>query len=165
MHTTLKKQSNIIYIIRKKKLKYMNWWELPGVDTDTYYSGVLHGKQHICSFVDETAAKNCLSFLKKYKVLNNTYPNPYEKDISLSKKDNGDIYIDIDTIFSLKTRCLLNNIGLMGISTFEYTFCETFLDKKNVFNLTISGIDLLEEQELDNTTQIDHLNYLMELPH
>ena len=50
----------------------------------------------------------------------------------------------------------------MGITTFDYTYCETFLGKKDVFNLTVSGIDLLEDEKLDYSTQLDHLNYLLD---
>ena len=49
----------------------------------------------------------------------------------------------------------------MGIKTFEYTFCKTFLEQKNVFNLTVTGIDLLEENAIDNKTRVGHLNYLL----
>ena len=73
----------------------------------------------------------------------------------------GELYIDSDTVFYLQHNCLLNGLGLVGITAFDYTFCKTFLDKKNVFNLTVSGVDLLENHDLGIPDYVSHLNYLL----
>jgi hypothetical protein len=44
----------------------------------------------------------------------------------------------------------------------DYTFIDSFLGQKNVFNLSISAIDLLEDISLDNSEHIEHLNYLLD---
>ena len=62
----------------------------------------------------------------------------------------------------LKKRCLLNGIGLIGISEFEYNFVETFVGAKNIFNLNLSAVDLLQNEECKNFEYIDNLNYLLQ---
>ena len=76
--------------------------------------------------------------------------------------ENCLVYIDEEYLEGLKQRCLLNGIGLIGISNFEYTFIDHFLTKKNVFNLNVSAIDLLENENINCDQQIDNLNYLLD---
>jgi len=151
---TLKTNRNIVYVIRKKNIPQMSWWKN---NSDTYYSSVLNDKRSIYAFFSNESAINCLSFINKYKFINNKYPS----DTLVGIDDPGELYIDIDTVFYLQNRCLLNRIGLTGIKTFDYTYCKTFLDKKNVFNLTVSGIDLLQDNDLGMANYIDHLNNLI----
>jgi hypothetical protein len=151
---TLKTNGNVVYVIRKKNIPHVSWWRN---NSDKYYSSVLNDKRSIYAFFDNRSATNCLSFINKYKLINNRYPSD-----SLDQNDEpGPLYIETDTIFYLQNSCFLNGIGLTGIKTFEYTYCKTFLDKQNVFNLTVSGLDLLEDHLIDYNTQIDHLNYLL----
>ena len=63
---------------------------------------------------------------------------------------------------TLKKKCILNGIGLIGISEFGYTYLDTFFGQKNVFNLSISAVDLLADVSLDNQEQIENLNYLLD---
>jgi hypothetical protein len=62
----------------------------------------------------------------------------------------------------MKYRCLVNNIGLIGISSFEYTFYDQELNKKNIFDLNISSIDLLSEEKQENNKVIENLNELLD---
>ena len=151
-----------VYIIRKKHIvQNYTYWTKPEIEQDTYFSNILEEKHYVYSFLNPNAVHRCYAFLKKFKEIKGTYPDLYD-GLTFNKEKEGDIYIETDTLYALKYRCLLNNIGLMGLTTFDYTYCETFLGKKDVFNLTISGIDLLEDEKLDYPTQIDHLNYLLD---
>jgi hypothetical protein len=51
----------------------------------------------------------------------------------------------------------------MGISSFEYTFYEKYLSQKNVFNISMSAIDLLENESISQIEHIDNLNYLLDI--
>ena len=154
---------NVLHVIRKKnRLKSVEtYWSNKEIDKDTYYSNVLEDKLYLYAFLNDRSAQRCYSFLKKYNVINGRYPSTNDRDNPSNFDENNEIYIDTDTCHSLSYKGLLNNIGVMGITTFEYTYCETFLEKKNVFNLTVSGIDLLEDETIDSTTQVNHLNYLL----
>ena len=154
-----KKDMNIVHIIRKNDLT------LP----HTYYSSVLQNKHYIYSFTSNETAKKCVNFLKHYRLKNNKYPDVYGNNHELILEDckqpilENDIYIDIDTISSLKTRCMINNIGLIAINEFDYIYLDFFLNQRNVFNLNISGIDLLEGEEIDYNKQLEHLKYLIKI--
>jgi hypothetical protein len=155
------KKPNVLHVIRKRvNLDVSSWWSSEK-ENDKYYSSILNDKRYIYSFFDLQSSKNCLSFLQKYKQVNNTYPELH----SLLKRDDepGEIYIDTETIYALTTRSLLNNIGLIGISSFDYTFYEKYLSKKNVFNISISAVDLLENESISETEHIDNLNYLLDI--
>jgi hypothetical protein len=139
-----KKDMNMVHIIRKKELK----------QADTYYTSVLQNKHYIYSFTNTETAKKCVQFLKHYRLKNNKYPdvygnNGYEEIGHKQPILENDIYIDIDIISALKTRCIDNNIGLMAINEFDYIYLDFFLNQRNVFNLSISGVDLLEGEVVD----------------
>ena len=148
----LKNYPSVVYVIRKKNTPQMSWWKN---NSDTYYSSILNEKRTLYTFFSNESATNCLSFINKYKLINNKYP-PGD-----SLMEPGELYIDSDTVFYLQHNCLLNGLGLVGITAFDYTFCKTFLDKKNVFNLTVSGVDLLENHDLGIPDYVSHLNYLL----
>lgn len=155
---------NILHVVRKKTLlRNDDYWSKSQRDRDNYYSNVLEEKLYLYSFLNNQSVQRCYSFLQKYNSVNGRYPSTCVNKNPTIFEENCEIYIDADTRYSLEHRCLLNNIGLMGITTFEYTYCETFLERKNVFNLTVSGIDLLEDEEPDNITQVNHLTYLFRL--
>jgi hypothetical protein len=155
------KKPNILYVILKRKNGNISSWWSPEKENDKYYSSVLDDKRHIYSFLELKSARNCLSFLQKYKQVNNTYPELHS--LLLKKEEDDEIYTQQETIYSLTTRCLLNNIGLMGISSFEYTFYEKYLSQKNVFNISMSAIDLLENESISQIEHIDNLNYLLDI--
>jgi hypothetical protein len=155
---------NVLHVVRKKSLlRNDDYWSKSQRDRDNYYSSILEDKLYLYSFLNNQSVQRCYSFLQKYNNIHGQYPSTSESVKPTIFDENSDIYIDSDTRYSLEHRCLLNNLGLMGITTFEYTYCETFLERKNVFNLTVSGIDLLEGQENDNVTQVNHLTYILRL--
>ena len=84
--------------------------------------------------------------------------------VNLSNKidENFLIYIDDEFYGGMKQRCLLNGIGLIGVTEFDYTYTERSMGKKNIFNLNISAIDLLEDERFEKIEQIDNLNYLLD---
>jgi hypothetical protein len=144
-------------------LKNQFYWSTIEEQRDHYYSNILEDKLYLYTFLNYDSVKNCHSFLEKYNAVNGTYPSTCVDKNPTNFGGDGEIYIDTDTRYSLEHRCLLNNLGLMGITTFEYKYCETFLGNKNVFNISVSGIDLLEDEIADKITQINHLSYLMRL--
>jgi hypothetical protein len=151
----------VLKLIRKKEIIRDSWWT-PEYGGDKYYSSIFHDKQYIYSFLTNESAETCEKFLKKYKSIHNRYPDLLPNK-SFKKIDNmNDIYIDEETIYAMKTRCLINNVGLIGISRFEYTFIDSFFGQKNVFNLHISAVDLLENDDINQEQRIDHLNYLLD---
>jgi hypothetical protein len=161
------KQPKILKVIRKVEPATNGmgpWWSMAPKD-DRYYSSMLNDKQYIYSFLTPASAENCLSFLKKFKEVNKRYPDLSDERLKIRKPNQSDfnIYIQDETIWSLKERCLCNNIGLVGITFFEYTYVDSFLGQKNVFNLSISAIDLLENESLDKEGQIEHFNYLLDI--
>jgi len=108
----------------------------------SYYSSIINDKQYIYSFVSENYANNCISFLNNYKRLYNKYPDPYNKMVKMVYKNkhatfDEQLVVEEEILDSLQTQCLLNNIGLLGITNFEYTYQEKDIDKKNIFYLTI----------------------------
>ena len=102
-----------------------------------------------------------ITFLQKYHKINNKYPDLYNTDL---KKiiDKDSIYIDSESTISMKRRCLVNNIGLIGITSFEYTFYDKDPYKKNIFDLSISSIDLLYEEKEQFYEVIENLNELLD---
>jgi hypothetical protein len=144
------KTPNKIHVIRQKEILKQNWWSL-GPHQDRYYSSYLDGKHYIYSFTTFECATKCLQFLQEYQLKYNKYPD-LDKPV-LNKEKSKEIYVEPDTIGSLKNRCLMNGIGLFLINDCDYSR----------FNLEISGVDVLENVSLDKTDHLEHLNYLMEM--
>jgi len=155
------KKKNKLYVIKKINQNNTDSWWTPKAE---YYSGLLDDKHSIYSFLYEKSANNCVSFLKKYKEIHNKYPNLYNTTLSKPEQHGSEISIDIETVSSLQKRCLLNNIGLIGITNFDYLYFDKYMDRKNIFDLSISAIDLIPEQvEQDfKVDQIENLNYLLD---
>jgi hypothetical protein len=128
---------------------------------DKMYSSMFNEKQFIYSFLTHEPSIKCIQFLNKYKQVNGHYPDLHGKHIK-RKNDNGELYIGYENLKDLKKKCLLNGVGLIGISDFGYTYIDSFLGQKNVFNLNISAIDLLEDEVLDHNEQIENFNYLLD---
>ena len=154
------KHQNLIKLIKTTPPRH-SWW-LPGTKPEMYYSSLLNDKHFIYSFLNEKSAERCVCFLNKYKQINNDYPNINVND-KLTKNYTSDleIYIEDESIHSIKYKCSVNNANLAGITYFDYTFVDSFLGKKNVFNLSISAVDLLENEKYDKEKQILHFNYLL----
>ena len=167
-----KRDLNIIHVIRKRDIKdpQKSWWNHEK-GQDKYYSGFLQEKHYLYSFTEQHSAEKCLEFLKYYNLKNNKYPdllgnderifNIYKSVIHEDSYD--DIYIDKFTVQSLKMRCMLNNIGLLAINEFDYIFADFFLGQRNVFNLSMSAVDLLEDEKYNRGKQVEHYNYLLDI--
>ena len=135
---------------------------LPKYNKELYYSRMINDKQCIFSFLNVESSKNCLSFLEKYKKIHKKYPCPEQYKNTSPLENEFACYIDNKPIAVLKNRCLLNNIGLIGINYFDYTFYDNFAGEKNVFNVNISSVDLLTNEKITVEDQIDQLNYLLD---
>ena len=148
---------NVVYTIRKQEnlFRKENWWK---ENKKEYYSNILDDKRFIYTFFNHSDANRCLEFLKKYKTLNGTYPTEMSK---LKNKKNDipfNLFIEEETVHYLKNSCLLNNIGLMGIYSFDYI--QTNYGK---FDVDFKGKDLLENENLNLRTVIHQLDYLLDL--
>jgi hypothetical protein len=136
------------------------------INSIKYYSSLLNeNKQYIYSFTCNEACNRCFQFLKSYKNHYNRYPDLAinSKIKKIKSEDNVDIYIGYEILDEFKERCLINNIGLLGINNFEYTYVDNLLNTKNIFDLSISAVDLLENEEIDEQLIINNLNVLFYL--
>lgn len=155
------KSPNLVKVIKTHKNNSSSWWS-NDPNTDLYYSSLLNDKHYIYSFLNEESAQNCIRFLNKYKQINNNYPNISMKDkLIKNRTDDFEIYIQDESFYSIKYNCMVNSANLAGILYFDYTFVDSFLGKKNVFNLSVSSVDLLENEEYNQHRQITHFNYLL----
>jgi hypothetical protein len=152
---------SFIRIIKQRKNHERSIWCSPG-SVDKIYSSMFNDKQYIYSFLTPESSKNCFQFLKKYKEVNGHYPDLHGKKYLKDVSDDVSIYIDDENLNVLKKKCLLNNVGLVGISDFSYSYIDSLFGKKNVFNLSISAVDLLDDENVDTDEQIEHLNYLLD---
>ena len=145
----------MIKVIKEKQKA--SWWK-PQPGYEKFYSSMLDDKQYIYSFLDSEAAVNCCSFLEKYREVHKRYPALLDSKTVKYNKNPSDysIYLEDETLESLKIKCLLNGIGLIGITSFNYTCLNKF------FDLNISSINLLESEEVSISEQIDNLNYLLD---
>jgi hypothetical protein len=156
-----------VKVIRQKELnpEVTNWWS-PERAIDKYYSGILNEKQCVYSFTSQLQADKCKKFLLDYKNINKKYPDLYvSKTLKQAFDDSHfDIYVEDESLFLMKRRCLLNNIGLIGITRFDYTFDEIKDNLKNVFTLSISAVDLLENDNFAHKEEyVDNLNFLLDM--
>lgn len=162
--------TTMVNTIRKRQYSkpQKSWW-VRGPYQDKYYSSYLQNKHYVYSFQNNEAAKKCFQFLNEYKFRYNKYPDLCDDTYSVNSNNNvnndetSDIYIDTDILTSIKYRCSVNNIGLMCIEHFDYQFINAPLGKGRFFNLDISGIDLIDEEELKLENQIKYYEDLMNL--
>jgi len=145
---------------RRNKIEKDLWCTIER--TDKYYSSIFNDKHYIYAFFNETSANKCYLFLEHYKKINNKYPDLHGKKYVRDVSDISQIYVCNDSVYLLKRECLLNGIGLIGINNFDYTFIDSFFGQRNVFNLSISAIDLLDNETVNETDQIENLNYLLD---
>ena len=143
----------IIYVIRERKGPNRSWWH-NGKDQDNYYSGFLNENQYIYSFLNRSCAEKCVVFLKDYKRANGRYPDLSGNNHSIARSGDLQLYVDEEFHWSIKTKCLLNSTGLIGVKNFDYTT----LCRKNTFDFE----DLLRNERVDDTQMVEHLNYLLD---
>jgi len=157
--------NTMVNTIRKRQVvrSQKSWW-VRGPYEDKYYSSYLQNKHYIYSFQNNEAAKKCYQFLNEYKFRYNTYPDlsqePHNTGI-VNTDEISDIYIDTDILTSIKYKCSVNNIGLMCIEHFDYQFINSSLGKGRFFNLDISGIDIIDDEEINLERQIKHYEELL----
>jgi len=162
----LKKKPCMVKVIRQKVNNGQTSWWSPQYIEDKYYSSFLYNKQHIYTFLNDTSIKECFNFLKEYKKIHGYYPDLNKFNNKVTPRDcNLDIYIYTEELDSIKEKCMSNGVGLVGISSFGYSFDEKFLNKNDVFNISISAMDLITDKNVQDYTdkQIDNLNYLLDL--
>jgi hypothetical protein len=154
---------DLIKVIRQRKNNgSLNWWSSSN-DADTFYSSMLNEKQYICCFYEQKNAEKCIEFLKKYKEINNRYPDIHGNNKALHYiEQHEELYVDEQSVHFMKTKCMLNNIGLIGITHFDYTYINRVLGQRNVFNVDISAVDILESEIFGKDKYIDHLNHLLD---
>jgi len=134
-----------------------NWW-MDDHSKDNYYSDVINNKHHIYSFLSIDQAERCTHFLKNYKKVNGWYPNVENiKPIKRIERCN-EIFVEDEPFNLMKDRCLLNGIGLICITHFNYTYSK--INQQNVFNINMHGIDVLENETVDRDKLVTHLSSL-----
>jgi len=131
------KQPSIIKTIRINDGIKNAWW----LNSD-YYSLNFEDKRYIYTFLTRESADNCICLLKKIY--------------------NKDFYVDEEPNHLMKKRCMLNNVGLIGVTDFNYTCVNSFFDENYIYTLNISCIDLLAGQKLDIDEYVDNLNFLLD---
>ena len=159
--------NTMVNIIRKRQVvKPQKTWWVRGPYEDKYYSSYLQNKHYIYSFQNNEVAKKCFQFLNEYKFRYNKFPDlcdeTYSRNI-INNDDINDIYIDTDVLTSIIYRCSVNNIGLMCIENFDYQFINSPLGKGRFYNLDISGIDIIDNEEINLERQIKHYEELIKL--
>jgi len=156
------KRPPFVKIIKQRKSESeKSIWCSPD-QSDKIYSSMFNGKQYIYSFLTTESSKTCFQFLKKYREVNGRYPDLHGSQNLKDISNTNSIYIDDENLIALKNKCLVNGIGLIGISQFGYTYIDSLFGQKNVFNLSISAVDLLDDVSINNQEQIEHLNYLLD---
>lgn len=131
------KQPGIVKTIRINDGIKNAWW----LNSD-YYSLNFNDKQYIYTFLTRESADNCICLLKKMY--------------------RDDFYVDDEPTHLMKKRCMLNNIGLVGVTDFNYRQTSTFFEQTDLYMLNISCIDLLADQKLDIDEYVDNLNFLLD---
>jgi hypothetical protein len=109
-------------------------------NTQNYYSAYLNNKQNIYSFLNEESAKSCAMFLAEFKSMYNDWPIITEdNDLKNIKIPHGrnknkydiladEIVISDELIENMQSYSIFNNIGLLGITYFDYTFKKGKID-------------------------------------
>ena len=151
------KKPNVLKLIKQQNQLHESWWE-ENPAMDHYYSGMFENKHYIYSFLDIKHANTCQEFLEKHKKLYGRYPCVLDNKPLKFCNNELPIFIEDETLESMKHRCLLNGIGLLGINHFSYTFIDSYFSQKNIFALSISAVDLLKDHDLGITDKIRHLD-------
>jgi len=143
---------NLIHVIRSKD---------PSTNKFKYYSSLLGGdKQYIYSFTSKNLSNKCYDFLKSYKLRYNRYPDLNVNSKMKKISNDIDISIEIEILNDFKGYCLINNVGLISIDKFDYTFIDNISKRKDIYNLSISAIDLLENEEVSKKDYINNLELI-----
>ena len=133
------------YIELKKcsKIKYIK-------SSNKIYTSRVNNEQVLYSFINEISANNCMKFLNVYKNIHGKYP---ENDNSSIQFSNEIITLEEETIGSLQNTCLLLNIGLLGITDFNYSF------NRGLVKVDFKAANLITE-DLEELKQSEQFNYV-----
>jgi hypothetical protein len=75
------KKPVLLNVIRKKNNCFTSWWDNTGINEDQFYTGMLNDRQYIYSFFNKDSTEKCVSFIKKYKLINGKYPGLEETNL------------------------------------------------------------------------------------
>ena len=141
-----------LYITPTTKIKILT-------NRKKFYTSFVHDKPTMYSFMNNKSAFGYKKFLTQYKNMYGTYPC-----ISNNKSvpDNSlDDYISIKEteVKPAQNTCLLLNLGLIGITEFDY---ELHNDR---CNLEFNAIDLIgiEHKKIINSPDIDNFFMIMKI--
>jgi len=145
---------NIVKVIRKRG----DYWN----SYPKYYTSVLNERHYVYCFFNARDVNRCYDFLEKYKSVNGAYPSSFRYN-KLSEAEDFQLEIDSESLIGLKKRCLLNDVGLIGVKDFKYNFIDKTFYKKNIFQIDFDAVDLLDgEPEPHHFEYIDNLNYILQ---
>jgi hypothetical protein len=134
---------NYIELKKCSKIKYIK-------SNTKIYTSRVNNEQVMYSFINEISANNCKQFLKVYKDIHGKYPDNNNSSVQFS---NEIITIEEETIGSLQNTCLLLNIGLLGITDFNYSF------NRGLVNVDFKAANLITE-DLEELKQSEQFNYV-----
>ena len=123
-----------------------------GITQNNYYSGYIKEKQHIYSFLNYESANNYSLFLGEFKSIYGDWPSNSQPGTVLKNKrlqfserrspleiKETDIIIKDEKLENMQKYCVFNNLGLLGVTFFEYSIFDYKID------LYISACSLLSE--------------------
>ena len=137
----LSRLSNVRYLINNNKI----------------YTTSVNNKTTMYSFMDLQSATNCKSFLTNYKKFYGNYPGKNAKEMEWNGTErtewNEQLEVEEDTIGNLQNTCLLLNIGLLGITQFNYSF------NNKQCNVELQAVDLITD-DLEKFKETDDFRYI-----
>lgn len=118
-----------------------------------YYSSYLGNRQHVYAFIKEEPLKKCTQFITKYKDTYSKYPPADHTVLKLATFDDEDEFIHTDTedLDELHRSCLMFNVGLVIIESFNYTFTGTN------FTVDVAAAEMV--QDVSREERANLLNY------
>ncbi len=125
------------------------------LNTVQYYSDVLDDTHCMYGFMNRQSALRCREFLVRYREKYDRYPFiGQSKGIKFAGACHA-VALEEEPIETMKNKCVLNGVHLIGIHTFEYSFHETE-------EVRLSGAILTEGTEVSHDVLCNNLEYLLE---
>jgi hypothetical protein len=111
-------------------------------------------KALLCKFIDEPLQK-CTQFINEYKRTHSKYPPADHTVLKLSTLDdeNEFIYTDTENLDELQRMCLMFNVGLVIVESFDYNFTSTN------FTVDVSAADVIPD--ISHDERVELLNYAL----
>lgn len=139
--------------------------------TKNLYTTFINDKQCVYSFLNLESANNCAQFLSDYKHKYNMWPTinnsdefqknliplPLETRRSLLDIRVNDLILEEEELENLQSYCIINNVGLLGITFFDFKV------KDGQTDVFLNGCNLLPEdieinEGLMNYLRVSSLN-------